>query len=268
MIWNANPVWFDWGWLSIRGYGVLFALGFFAGFKLLQWMYGREGRPIAELDNLLLMMIAGSLVGARLMHCLVYEPGYYWAHPWEIPKVWHGGLASHGAAVGVLLVTYWYCRGAGRPRYLWLLDRVGIASMLAGASIRIGNFFNSEIVGVPTHSAIGVVFARVDLQPRHPVQLYEAAAYLAIFFILLRLYKRQLALRDGADGLLTGWYLVLVFGARFALEYVKAQQTAYELALPVSAGQLLCVPLIVAGIVLLVRAQRRRDAVATGNRAA
>jgi prolipoprotein diacylglyceryl transferase len=195
----------------------------------------------------------------RLVHCLFYDPKYFLAHPLEILEIWKGGYASHGGAIGLLLAVYWYCRRAGRPTYLWLLDRLAIAAVITGAFIRIGNFFNSEIIGVPTDSVFGVVFLRVDALPRHPVQLYEAITYLAIFLVMLWLYRTK---RATANGVLTGTYLALVFSARFGLEFFKTPQAVYEAGNAISVGQYLSLPFVVVGIALLIRAHRNRPGVA------
>jgi len=150
--------------------------------------------------------------------------------------------------------VFLYCRHPRRPGYLWLLDRLTIPAVLAGAMIRIGNFFNSEILGQPTSGPFGVVFARVDELPRHPVQLYEALAYLAIFLALLQRYRGNHANRDG---LLTGWYFALVFGARFLLEFFKTHQAAYDEGFAIFVGQYLSVPFVIAGLILVWRARQQ-----------
>ncbi len=253
MTWNIDPVIVNIGPLTLGWYGLFFAGGFFIGLNLMQWIYRREGRPTAELDRILWFVLIGTLIGMRLVHCLFYEPEYFLAHPLEILKIWQGGYASHGGALGLLLAVFLYCRAPGRPKYLWLLDRLAIPAVLAGAFIRIGNFFKSEIIGIPTDSLFGVIFERVDPLPRHPVQLYEAFAYLAIFVVLLQLYRRT---RVTADGTLTGLYLILVFAARFALEFFKTAQATYEDGYAISVGQFLSVPFVIVGVILVVRARR------------
>jgi prolipoprotein diacylglyceryl transferase len=225
----------------------------------MQWIYRRDGRSPAELDRLLWFVLGGTIVGMRLVHCVFYDPTYYLAHPLEVLEIWKGGYASHGGAIGLLLAVYWYCRAPDRPKYLWLLDRLAIAAVITGAFIRIGNFFKSEIIGVPTDSVFGVVFLRVDDLARHPVQLYEAAAYLSIFFVMLWLYRTK---RATSDGVLTGTYLALVFGARFGLEFFKTPQATYEAGNAISVGQYLSVPFVVVGIALLLRARYAQVGVA------
>lgn len=254
MHWNIDPIITTLGPLTLGWYGLFFAGGFLVGVKLMQWIYRREGRAENELDRLLWFVLAGTLIGMRLVHCLFYEPEKFLAQPLEILKIWEGGYASHGGAIGVLLGVYFYCRGAGRPAYLWLLDRLAIAAVVAGAFIRVGNFFNSEIYGEPTDSPLGVVFERVDSLPRHAVQMYEAIAYFVIFAAMLWLYKNKRLVNQGA---LTGVYLVSVFGARIALEFFKTPQATYEAGNAISVGQYLSVPFVIVGLVLIFRARTR-----------
>ncbi len=249
--WNVDPVLIHVGPLAIRWYGLFFAAAFLVGFRIMAWIYRREEADPAFLDRLLLYMLAGAVIGARLGHVLFYDPQYYLAHPLDILKLWEGGLASHGGAAGVLISLYLVTRRPGSPRYLWLLDRVVIPTALGGALIRLGNFFNSEIVGTPTAGWWGIVFDRVDQIPRHPVQLYEAAAYGLIFLVLLGVYVRRGPRLP--EGWLLGFFLVLVFGARFLLEFVKTPQAEYEAGFLLTVGQLLSLPCIAAGVFLLVR---------------
>ena len=254
--WNVDPVIFAWRGFSLHWYGVLFAGAFLLGFRVMRRIYVHERRPVQELDTLLLQIMAGTVIGARLAHCFFYEPEYYWAHPVEVLKVWRGGLASHGGAIGVLIAVGWFCRQRDRPNFFWMLDRLAMAAVVAGAIIRIGNFFNSEIVGKPA-SFFGIVFDRVDQFPRHPVQLYESMAYGIIFAVLWWLYRTK----RPQTGVLTGLYLSLVFSARFVLEYFKEPQAAYEQGFAITVGQWLSVPFIVCGIALLCF--RRRIAATT-----
>lgn len=257
LYWNADPVAVSIGPLSIHWYGLLFAMAFVAGLRIMGRMYEREGRSREELDSLLGYVVFGAIVGARLGHCLLYDPAYYLASPLEIFKIWEGGLASHGGVVGILIVVGAYARLKGVPLW-WLLDRIAVPAALGGAFIRLGNFMNSEIVGMPTIAPWAVIFERVDPLPRHPVQLYEAAAY-ALIFVLLFLAYRVGEVR-GRQGLLSGLFLILVFAARFVLEFFKTPQAAYEQGYFLTVGQWLSVPCILGGMWLLVRACRARSA--------
>lgn len=250
MIWNVDPVAITLGPLAVHWYGLLFAAGFFVGLRLMIRIYVREGRDPAELERLFGYVVAGVLIGARLGHCLFYDPAYYLAHPLDILKIWEGGLASHGGAAGLVTAVWLFLRRAGGPDLPWLLDRLAIPAALGGACIRLGNFMNSEIVGLPTVVPWAVVFARVDGLPRHPVQLYEALAYALIFGGLLGAYHNGAGQRPGR---LAGWFLVQVFAARFALEFLKMPQAAYEQGFALTVGQWLSLPCIVAGAWLVVR---------------
>lgn len=253
--WNADPEVFSFGFLTIRWYGIVFAAAFLSGYHIIQWIYTREGIPVSGLDRLFVAMFAGTLIGARLGHCLFYDPGYYLTHPLDILKIWEGGLASHGGALGIITALWLYARKPGNPVLLWLLDRIVIPSALAGAMIRLGNFMNSEIVGIPTRGNWGVVFERVDMIPRHPVQVYEAFAYVLIFILLLSLYRWNVhRLRRG---LLTGAFLVSVFSVRILLETVKTHQALFTPVFNLRVGQLLSIPFVLLGIALMVRSRIR-----------
>ncbi len=250
--WNMNPVLFKIGPLTFRWYGIFFAAAFLAGYRIMKWIYRREGRAEIELESLFAYMFIGVLLGARLGHCLFYDPVFYLGHPVEILKIWEGGLASHGAAIGILLSLFLFTRRHYRPSYLWLLDRIALPVALAGFFIRVGNFFNSEIIGIPTTRSWAVVFESVDAVPRHAVQLYEAIAYGIIFVLLILVYRsKEIASRQG---LLLGIFLISVFSARFFLEFLKTRQAAYEASLALSVGQWLSIPFVVLGLILLVRA--------------
>ncbi|MGE5480646.1 MAG: prolipoprotein diacylglyceryl transferase [Chloroflexota bacterium] len=248
--WSGSPELFSLGPITIRWYGLLFALGFVVGYQIMERFYKREGRSRKDLDALTIAMLLGTIIGARLGHCLFYEPSYYLANPIEILKVWRGGLASHGAAVGILVALAVYSKRR-KFNMLWLLDRITIVTALAGSFIRLGNFFNSEIYGKPADLPWAVIFTRVDLVPRHPVQLYESFSYLAIFFTLY--YVLQKVRRPERDGLVFGLFLALVFGARFIIEFFKSYQADFESGLPLMMGQFLSIPFIIAGIYFIYR---------------
>lgn len=250
-IWNADPSIFTFGALQLRWYGVLFVGSFFVGLMIAKWIYKREAKDPSMLDNLLMYALVGAVVGARLAHCLFYEPEHYLSHPVEILKVWEGGLASHGGLAGVLISFYLFAKRYNTS-YPWLLSRIAIPGALTAMFVRIGNFFNSEILGLPSDVPWAVVFARVDMIPRHPVQLYEAASYFIIFLILLGIYKKVSS--DFATKILPGIFLILLFSVRFFLEYTKTRQEDYIINLPFTAGQLLSVPYIIAGVIWIALA--------------
>jgi phosphatidylglycerol---prolipoprotein diacylglyceryl transferase len=257
LVWNIDPVLLQIGPFQLRWYGLLFAAGIFAAYRAGIWSFERAGGSREEASRLLGYVVVGTVAGARLGHCLLYEPEYYLRHPLEILAVWRGGLASHGGVLGIALAVWLFARRTGRD-LLWLLDRVAVAAPVAAACIRVGNFFNSEIVGRPTTVPWAVVFARLDPYPRHPAMLYEAAAYLVLFAAMLWL-ERHTELRRRA-GALTGIVLVLVFGFRFAIEFLKEPQEAFEAGLPLDLGQLLSIPAVLIGAWLLGAACHRSPA--------
>jgi len=244
-VWNIDPTLLHLGPLQVRWYGLLFVGSFFLGLMLLQWIYKREDRNPAELDDLLIYILVGTVIGARLMHCIAYEPTYYLAHPLEILMVWKGGLASHGGLLGVLIALYLFAKRYKTP-YLYLMARLTIPAALAATFIRIGNFFNSEILGVPTDKPWAIIFERIDILPRHPTQLYEASAYLILFVILLALYRKLSPIM--VTKIFPGIFFTYIFIVRFLLEYTKEHQASYVTSLPFSTGQLLSVPFILLGI--------------------
>jgi prolipoprotein diacylglyceryl transferase len=167
--WNVNPELFKLGPLTVRWYGVLFALAFYCGFFIVHRMFRVEHKNENALNSLLIYMVAGAVVGARLGHCLFYEPDYYFKHPLEILEIWRGGLDSHGGAAGILIAIYFYARRRPDQPYLWVMDRIVVPTALGGAFIRLGNLFNSEILGTPTNVPWAFKFLQVDATPRHPV---------------------------------------------------------------------------------------------------
>lgn len=252
IIWDVSPVIVRIGPIALRWYSLLFAAAFIAGYFIVQWMFRREGRPERHLDALLIYMLVGTIVGARLGHVLFYDPGYYFSQPLEILKIWRGGLASHGGAIGILTALYLFSRRTHEISFMWLLDRVAVPTALGGFFIRLGNLFNSEILGTHTDVPWGFVFARVDPLPRHPAQLYEALGYGLIFLLLIALYRRR-----KPEGTLFGLFLVCVFAYRFFVEFFKMEQAAFTIGVPLSMGQLLSIPMVVAGVVMLVWAWTR-----------
>jgi len=257
IIWDRSPDLIRAGPVTVRWYGLLFALGFYLGYLVLRWIFRKEKIPEKDLGTLLLYVLAGALIGARLAHCFLYEPGYYLSRPGEVLQIWRGGLASHGGVIGVLIALVFYTRTRTGQSYLWLIDRLAIAGTPSAVLIRIGNLFNSEIIGTESALPWAFVFPRAGLDPllpRHPVMLYEAAAYLVIFLLLVAVYRK----RQGRvpPGELSGLFLVTVFTVRFFLEYFKVPQADYSLPLPLRVGQLLSVPAVIAGVILLVSSRR------------
>ncbi|MFD2588100.1 prolipoprotein diacylglyceryl transferase [Croceitalea marina] len=258
--WNVDPEIF---WITdsfpLKYYGLLFMTGILIAFQVEKRIYTLENVPVERLDKLFIYVIVGILLGARLGHCFFYEPAYYFQNPIEIllpiKKIGDSynfigfqGLASHGGTIGVLIALGLYCKKF-KTNFLWLLDRIAIVGPIVGAFIRFGNFMNSEIYGKPTNGNWGVVFQRDDLIPRHPTQLYEAFSYLLIFGILMYVYRNKNI--KNPNGLIFGLCLVLVFLARFIIEFFKENQVRFEDSMTINMGQILSIPFIIIGLILM-----------------
>jgi prolipoprotein diacylglyceryl transferase len=259
--WHIDPVIVSFGPVALRWYGLLFAAPFLAGLPFFRRVFREEGIAESNLDRLLLYAVLGTVVGARLAHCLFYDPKYYFANPLKIVAIWEGGLASHGGIAG-LVCGFWLAGRKFSPPVplLWLLDRLALPGALGAVCIRLGNFMNSEIVGNPTSGSWGVVFDLIDQVPRHPAQLYEVAGYLGALCVLVLLYARFG--RRTPQGLLTGWLLTLVFSVRILAEFAKEPQAAYEAGQAFSVGQWLSVPFLALGVGLILHARKHPEACA------
>ena len=248
LVWDLDPEIFHLGPIHIRWYGLFFALGFLFGYQIMVQFYRREKRNLDNLSDLLLYLIVGTLTGARLAHVVLYQPDYYLAHPWEIFMIWQGGLASHGGFTGVLIALYLYLKKHRDMSFLELADRLTIPCLLAAALIRVGNFFNSEIIGTPSTLPWAVVFARIDNVPRHPAMLYEAAAYFLFFCVLYFAYWNTTIMQF--PGRVFGIALTAASLARFMIEFVKESQVPFERGMLLNMGQLLSIPFMLAGVYL------------------
>ncbi|MCS6821796.1 MAG: prolipoprotein diacylglyceryl transferase [Microscillaceae bacterium] len=256
--WDVSPILFSFNIggsaFEIRWYGLLFALGFLVGQAIIARIFKIESKPEKDLDTLFIYMIVSTVVGARLGHCIFYDWEYYSARPIEILYVWQGGLASHGAAIGILLALYLYSRKRPGQSFLWVADRITIVVALGGSFIRLGNLMNSEIVGKPTNVAWAFAFVRAEgipnpTLPRHPAQLYESITMFLLFIFLLWLYNRKKA--QTPEGLLLGLFLVIVFTLRFFYEFLKENQVSFEDKLLLNMGQILSIPAVLLGCLIL-----------------
>jgi len=262
--WNVNPDIFHLGGITVRWYGLLFVSGFILGYYIFRRFFQREGIPADKvIDPLLYTLLIGTLVGARLGHCIFYQPDYYFGSLkgfLEIFQPWKGGLASHGGAVALILAMTWFARKYGRKYNfdtVWLLDHLAIATAFAGAFIRFGNLMNSEIYGDVTTLPWGFIFERVgETQPKHPTQLYEALSYLILGIILVILYNKRLD--KVYRGTFIGLFLVGCFGMRFLIEFIKEPQVEFEVNMALDMGQILSIPFILIGIGFLVYAYMRK----------
>ncbi|HEY4788544.1 MAG TPA: prolipoprotein diacylglyceryl transferase [Bacteroidales bacterium] len=253
--WKVNPEIFHIGFLSIRWYGLFFAASFYFGYVLFTRFFKLENIKIEVLDRLTIYMAIGTVIGARLGHVLFYEPQDYLSNPIEILKIWHGGLASHGAAIGILIALYLFARKEKRS-YFWTLDRVVITVALAGFFIRMGNLMNSEIYGTKTSLPWGFIFERVgETVPKHPTQIYEALSYLLIFTLLYKIYYKYQG--KPKEGLLFSLFLILIFTMRFLIEFIKNPQVEFEKGMSLDMGQWLSIPFVVIGIILIFYIYRK-----------
>ncbi len=274
--WNVNPEIFDIG-ISVRYYGLLFALAFIFGYKIEEKIFKSEGLPMSWLDKLWIYVAIATIVGARLGHCIFYDWTYYSAHPLEMilpvrftPEfkfTGYQGLASHGAAIGIIAGLWYYSKKVSKKSIFWILDRAVIPIALAGFFIRMGNLMNSEIVGLPTELPWGFRFVNSGLDhpelPRHPAQLYEALCYLVSFFVLMYLYWKTSVKKR--MGFIFGSFLILIFTARFVIEFVKEVQEPWEADMILDMGQILSIPFILVGIFMLWYSGKLLD---SGNNAA
>jgi prolipoprotein diacylglyceryl transferase len=252
--WDVNPVLIEFFGLKIHWYGALFATGILSGLHVMKWMFQQEKVNLELLDSGLMYCVLGIIVGARLGHCFFYDPEFYFSNPLKILAIWEGGLASHGGGLGVIIAMYFFQR-KHKVEYLWLLDRIAIATALFGFFVRFANFMNSEIIGIQTDVPWAVVFARVDLLPRHPAQLYESLSYLSIFITLVLLYRFSNIKKH--SGAMLGGFLCMVFTARYLIEFVKVKQAAYTGEAWINTGQALSIPFFVVGIYLLLQAWKK-----------
>src|ERR1700754_767472 len=257
--WNPNPDIFDLGFYALRWYSVLFLCGFVLSFIILKERFKKARLNLYLLEKLTIYVVLGTLIGARLGHCFFYDWDYYSKHIAEIflplqfsPKLkitGYQGLASHGGGIGIFIALFLYNRRfKTQVNLFWIMDQLALVVPLAGCCIRLGNLLNSEIIGKPTNVSWAFIFVQNDGIPRHPAQLYEALSYLGIF-ILMNLIARY---RPSKNGFLLGIFLVLVFTARFLLEFVKAYQSDFEANMALNMGQLLSIPFILAGLVLII----------------
>ncbi len=254
--WDVNPDIID-SFVTIRWYGLMFAIGFWIGYNLVAKMFKRDGAPEKWVGILLIYVAVATIVGARLGHVFFYQWDYYSAHPWKIFATWEGGLASHGGAIGIILAVILYSIFTTKRNPLWTFDRLTIAIALVGALIRIGNLMNSEIFGHPTTLPWGFYFVRSAEwqqfyygQACHPTQIYEALTYLALFGLMMWMYWKKDC--GNRPGLLFGTFLIGTFATRFFIEFIKNNQVAFEDSMVLNMGQLLSIPFAVLGVFLVI----------------
>lgn len=260
ILWNPDLEIFRIGNFSIRWYSTCWLIGLALAYFIVKWLYKDQKVKDAYFDPLFMYCFLGILIGARLGHCLFYQPEYFlssWTHVVEMFLPIHQmadgswkftgyeGLASHGGTIGLMVALYLYYRKTGMN--LWhVLDDIAIATPITACFIRLGNLMNSEIIGTPTNVPWAFIFERVDMTPRHPGQLYEAIAYFFFFFVMLHFYKRTS--KKVGTGFYFGLCLTLIFTFRFFIEYTKDIQVDFESGMIFNMGQLLSIPFIILGI--------------------
>lgn len=266
--WDVSPEIFTIGGFSLRYYSAFFAIGFILAYFIIKHYYKKESIPQKELDRLTIFVVLGGIIGARLGHCIFYEPSYFltskhWMEmilPFSFsPFKFTGyqGLASHGGAIGVLVAVFIFKFKSKQDGFLSITDKLVIPIGFVGALIRFGNLMNSEIYGYPTDLPWGFLFVRNgDTLPCHPTQIYEALCYIIVSAVLIMLYKRKNFAEK--HGLMLGAFLIMVFTARFFIEFFKQNQEAFEEGMSLNMGQILSIPAIVCGIVLVIYAFRTK----------
>jgi len=269
--WNVDPEIFNLGFWGLRYYSLLFVAGIVLGYIFMKKIFEKEKLSQELLDKLAIYVFFGTVLGARLGHCIFYEWDYYQNHILEMILPWRGtigkdfefvgyqGLASHGGAIGIVIALLIFSR-LNKINFIRIMDYMGVVVPLAGACIRFGNLFNSEIYGVETNLPWGFIFElRHETVPKHPTQLYEAFAYLAIFGILYTLYLKK---RDVLPrGFIFGWFLIMLFSARFFIEFIKEVQVDFESTMTLNMGQWLSIPFVLAGIALVIWSKSKTNTV-------
>lgn len=265
--WTIDPIIAEVFGIRLGWYSLFFGLGLVVmGYWIITKMWQHEGLPEKWLTSLFYSVVIGTVVGARLGHVLFYEPAYYLANPMEIFKTWHGGLASHGGTIGVILALWWYSRNVSHKSLLWIFDRVAVPTGVVAMMIRLGNLMNHEIYGHETDLPWAFRFITnipywqqgaepMFSAPSHPTQLYEALCYLIVFLICMWLYWVKGAQRR--EGLIFGVFMIGVFGSRFFIEFLKHNQSTFEADMVLNMGQLLSIPFVLIGIASIVYSLRK-----------
>lgn len=259
--WNADPTLFTLGPLSVRWYGLAFAIGFIIGYNIVAKMFRHEGAPESWLGILLAYVVAGTVIGARLGHVFFYDWSYYSTHLGEIPQIWKGGLASHGGTIGNIIAVLIFSWLVSKRNPSWTFDKLVVPVALVAALIRLGNLMNSEIYGAYTQMPWGFVFQRNgETLASHPTQIYEALCYLLLFVVLMWMYWKKNA--EERPWLITGIFFLGIFVPRFFIEYIKNVQEPWEIEMigkwGMNMGQLLSIPFVLIGLALVAWAMSHK----------
>ena len=266
--WTADPAIFFFGSREIRWYGLAFAFGFLIGYKIVERMWKNEKLNPVWIDQLLIYTMIGTVVGARLGHCLFYAPDFYLSNPIEILKIWEGGLASHGGTLGIIIAMYFYSKKVSHKSMMWSFDKLVVPTGLVAAMIRLGNLMNHEIYGHPTDAPWGFRFIDnlhqwkmgaepVFTLPCHPTQLYEAICYLITFVLCMWLYFKKEAYKK--EGFIFGIFMICIFVSRFFIEFLKNDQEEFEASMLLNMGQLLSIPFVLAGCWFVYRSLQKKN---------
>ena len=269
IVWDVDPVLLHLGSWEIRWDGLMWGLGFIFAYEIMARLFRKEQYPENWVDKLFIYCIVSSVIGARLGHCLFYEWDFYTAHPVEILKIWKGGLASHGGVFALILALIIYSKKVTKKNVWWLFDRMIPAVAIVCLCIRFGNLMNSEIFGSPTTLPWGFEFVRSrewqelynqngEAQACHPTQIYEMLYCLVAFVVSWVMYRKYHLQKY--VGLITGVSLLIFFGARFGLEFMKNPQVVEEVGMALNIGQLLSLPLILLGVYLIFTCKKRKEA--------
>jgi len=264
--WNPSEG-LDLGFFTLHYYSLMFLIAFSLGWYVMKSIYTREGISIEKLDSLFIYTVLATLIGARLGHVIFYDWEYFQNHLLEIflpvrfePEfefTGFRGLASHGAAIGIIVAMYLYAKRVLQKPVLWILDRIVIPVASGAIFVRIGNFINSEIIGKPTNSDYGVIFEKLGEDfARHPAQLYESACYLAIFLLLWFIYWKTE--KRFKTGYIFGLFLVLLWTVRFFVEFVKEPQVGERANWLLNTGQWLSIPFVIAGLYFMYRPTKQK----------
>lgn len=270
--WNVDPELFTILGREIRWYGLLWVIGLIVAVFVVQRIFDKEELPEKWFDSLFIYMMVGIIAGARLGHCLFYEPAYYLANPIEILKVWEGGLASHGGVIGIIIAVWLYSKRVTKKSMLWTFDRVIVPTGFTAAFIRLGNLMNHEIYGGPTSQPWGFKFienlyawkagaAPIYSEPSHPTQIYEAIVYLIVFIVTMYLFWKTDAKKK--QGFLIGIAMIIIFTSRFFIEFLKNVQVESELLMRDNTGlilgQWLSIPFVLWGVWLIWNSFRKTN---------
>lgn len=265
IVWNPDMSPFSILGFEVRYYSLCWMVGLLLGYFIMKHLYKKQKISETLFEPLFMYCFVGILVGARLGHCLFYEPEYYLIHPVEMilpikqtadgwKFIGYQGLASHGGTIGLFCALWFYCRKT-KLSFAWVLDNIAITTPIVAGMIRMGNFMNSEILGRATDSPFGIVFAQVDNIPRHPAQLYEAIAYFLFFAGGMLLYKKM-PQRVGTL-FFFGYCLATIFTFRFFVEFIKEVQVEFEQSMTLDMGQWLSIPFIIIGIACMTRGYKK-----------